>query len=80
MLYFTATHQIGNMKMTLLTLLETIASKSSHNLEIESLLENQPEVVRQAFFSKDPNLLKMLFHDTTTITAHRSSIVHVNTD
>jgi hypothetical protein len=63
--------------MKLMTLLELLASNAHHQVNIENLLHDLPDHIRQAFLSNNAELLKKQFNDSTPITANRSSIVQV---
>ena len=64
--------------MSVFSLLEQLATKAYFRTEMEELLKNQPEIVREAILSNDARLLKNLFGDLSTL-PDRNNVVTINT-
>lgn len=65
--------------MSLMSILEKLATTVQHDIDLDNLLSDQPLSVKRAFLKKSSQSLRAELDDDAAIPAHRSSVVSINT-
>jgi len=63
--------------MSIISILETLATSAHYRISIPSLIESQPDAIQSAFFSRDSKQLKEQLGDVINL-ADRDRVVQVS--